>query len=239
MWETAADPAPASPVSTLTDAQLTSAVAAARQMWTAALGAGDSRLAALADAQFNVGNLPDDRLGVTIGHQVTIDSNAAGYGWSLDLSGRPQSGRMDLVSVVAHEMGNVMGVAEYGHETASITSPTLRPGVRLQPYGWQQEEGGAASTAVPSRERPDIGWDGRAELAAWLGGRDGSGLASAWLGEFSLTTRAKSTLDAPSGFINWRSAEETLAKARPVVHWTDEVSSELAALSGATPAVEP
>jgi len=172
LYETAAEPAPATTGTEglLTDAQLAPIVAEAKALWTQALGAGDSRLTALDDVQVEVGNLPDERLGVTIGHLVIIDTDAAGYGWFVD--GTPgdntefrlvrgngdlvatksseASGHMDLLTVVAHELGNVMGFPEDAHETAAVTSPLLGAGQRHLPSG---EEG---AKVVPAGKRPDV-----------------------------------------------------------------------------------
>jgi len=112
----------------LTDAHLAPIVAEARALWTRALGAGDTRMTALDTVQVVVGSLPEGRLGVTLGHQIFIDYNAAGYGWFTDgsLGARVEAGRMDLLTVVAHELGNAMGFAEDPHATSAVTTPSCR-----------------------------------------------------------------------------------------------------------------
>jgi hypothetical protein len=78
-----------------------------------------------------MGNLPDDRIGVTLGHSIYLDSDAAGRGWytgAASPDGR-EFARMDLLTTVMHEMGNAMGFPETnGH---GVMSDTLYPGVRL------------------------------------------------------------------------------------------------------------
>jgi Ca2+-binding RTX toxin-like protein len=145
IYETAPAAAPAAAAAVtglLTQAQLDPVVAQAKALWVQALGAGDSHLAVLNDVQVQVGNLPDQRLGVTLGHLVLIDSNAAGYGWfvsgtTADLA---HSGRMDLLSVVAHELGNAMGFAEDAAATDKVTSPLLAVGTRHLPEVGQKVE---------------------------------------------------------------------------------------------------
>ena len=112
-------------------------MAEAKALWSRALGAGDSRLASLDSAQVVVGSLPDDRLGVTLGGHILIDYNAAGHGWFTDgsLGARVETGRMDLLTVVAHELGNSMGFAEDAHATGAVTTPLLRTGPRYLPDG--------------------------------------------------------------------------------------------------------
>ena len=68
-------------------------------------------------------------LGEEDGHLIEISPDAAGYGWSL---GRvPDPGRMDLLTVVAHEMGHVLGLADT--DTSDLMGSTLPRGVRRLP----------------------------------------------------------------------------------------------------------
>jgi hypothetical protein len=86
------------------------------------LGTGDSRLAALDSVHVQVGNLPGDRLGLTLGHDIYIDSDAAGRGWQ----------SMDLASVVMHEFGHVLG---FDHDDAGaipVMNGTLDAGAHYQ-----------------------------------------------------------------------------------------------------------
>ena len=96
----------------ISDSTLASIVEQAKAFWTQALGAGDARLASLNSVDVRVGNLPEDRLGVTLGYNIYIDSDAAGRGWQT----------MDLLSVVTHELGHVLG---FDHDTAGAL-PVMR-----------------------------------------------------------------------------------------------------------------
>jgi hypothetical protein len=75
-------------------------------------------------------------LGMAGSRLVLIDDNAAGYGWSLDVTRGPAAGQVDLLSAVMHELGHVLG---YDHSDDvrdvmfSSLSPTLRPSV-LEPF---------------------------------------------------------------------------------------------------------
>jgi hypothetical protein len=75
-------------------------------------------------------------LGLAGSRLVLIDDNAAGYGWSLDVTRGPAAGQVDLLSAVMHELGHVLG---YDHSDDvrdvmfSSLSPTLRPSV-LEPF---------------------------------------------------------------------------------------------------------
>jgi len=166
VWQTAVGGVSSDGVATINDAQLAPIVAEAKQLWTQALGAGNSRLAVLDEVQVTAGNLPQDKLGVTVGTQIVIDSTAAGRGWFVDatpadnaefalyvgtseLQAAPGSaayGRMDLLTTVLHEMGNAMGFAE--DQGPDVMSATLQAGVRDMPAGAAHVAAGATSSAA-------------------------------------------------------------------------------------------
>ena len=179
LYETAEGPAPAT-VSTdlLTDAELAPIVAEAKLLWEEALGAGDSRLGALNGVQVEVGNLPQDGLGATIGNTILIDTNAAGYGWFIDptpgtdtefakrhgksgLFAAPSSaafGEMDLLSVVLHEFGHVLGYTDLGSNgnlPGIVMDGTLDAGERLLTSPVRTTK----RTAKPAQERQALVFD--------------------------------------------------------------------------------
>jgi Ca2+-binding RTX toxin-like protein len=157
IYATAAAPAPATKdaVSLLSDSQLAPTVAVATQLWTHSLGVGDSRLALLDNVQVEVGNLPQDRLAATFGGRILIDSDAAGYGWFIDptpldntefkasringeltaMASSPAFGEMDLLTVVMHEMGHMLGFTDLNPGTGvnDLMVGTLEAGVRHLP----------------------------------------------------------------------------------------------------------
>lgn len=73
--------------------QLTAAVAQAAAEWEAA--GADTR-----GIRVVIGSLPGRQLGFTSGRTVTIDDDAAGWGWD----------RMSLITVVRHEIGHAVGL---------------------------------------------------------------------------------------------------------------------------------
>jgi hypothetical protein len=79
--------------------------------------------------RFQIVSLPGAELGEEDGHLIEISPDAAGYGWSLGPV--PGPGRMDLLTVVAHEMGHVLGLADA--DTSDLMGSTLPPGVRRMP----------------------------------------------------------------------------------------------------------
>jgi hypothetical protein len=108
-------------------------LAEAKRRWIAA-GIDSS---VFAKARLVIADLPDNLLARTDGNRITLDINAAGYGWFIDrtprsdsefLSGAPAG--MDLLSVLAHELGHVAGL---DHADTGVMTPTLAPGVRILP----------------------------------------------------------------------------------------------------------
>jgi Ca2+-binding RTX toxin-like protein len=125
LWETAGGSEPtgseAGAKGTISNSMLAPIVEEAKLRWTETLGTGDSRLAVLNSVNVQVGNLPEDRLGVTLGHDIYIDSDAAGRGWQT----------MDLASVVMHELGHVLG---FDHDDAGaipVMNGTLDAGAHI------------------------------------------------------------------------------------------------------------
>src|SRR5262249_9778244 len=133
------------------------------------------------DVHIGIADLPDGGpgqlpvIGYTAG-TVLIDVHAGGFGWvidptparnsrfvSTDLSGPftapaggPASGRMDLLTVVMHELGHVYGLAdlplgEGGHDLMAMT---LVPGERRLPgqgaLTAAPNSGGAVGTPTPT-----------------------------------------------------------------------------------------
>jgi hypothetical protein len=101
---------------------------------------------------FQIADLPGTLLGQALGTTILIDRDAAGFGWFVDrtpwadeeysgfsttggllaVAGGPADQRMDLLTVVMHEMRHVLG---HNHRDSGLMQPTLAVGVR---YLWEE-----------------------------------------------------------------------------------------------------
>jgi hypothetical protein len=136
--------------STITQSQLDRIARSALAEWSEILEHDDPRLIDLDRLSFLVTDLAGAVLGFADGNTITIDSNAAGYGWFVDdspaddseftirldrnvLGALPSSeafGRLDLRTVVAHELGHVLGFNHNDAALYAVMREELDPGVR-------------------------------------------------------------------------------------------------------------
>ncbi|MBL9151358.1 MAG: right-handed parallel beta-helix repeat-containing protein, partial [Verrucomicrobiales bacterium] len=139
---------------------------AARQRWIDA-GISADQLAALDSVTYQISDLGNNRLGSTTGNLIAIDDDGASRGWFIDLtptadeefgavsptrllaladSGADQ--RMDLLTVILHEQGHILGLPDAG-STGALMSGALSTGNRLLPTNGQaasSEPGSLAGT---------------------------------------------------------------------------------------------
>jgi len=135
----------------LTAAAIEPIVQQAIARWAAA-GAPAAALAQMANTQVAAGNLPSGELAQASPGQIVIDRTAAGYGWFVDSApGEDQEfvadssdaqlhaldpqavDQMDLLTVVEHELGNVVGLKDLDSSTTDLMSGQLAAGVRRVP----------------------------------------------------------------------------------------------------------
>ncbi|MBL8823668.1 MAG: fibronectin type III domain-containing protein [Planctomycetia bacterium] len=98
-------------------------------------------VSSLSNINFRIAELPGTTLGQVQGNTITLDSNAAGWGWFVDKTpgsdsefrmrgNQGEQNRMDLVSVLMHETGHMLGM---DHQHSGVMADTLFAGVRLSP----------------------------------------------------------------------------------------------------------
>jgi len=163
--------------STLTQSELDAVASVAISNWTQALGDGDARLAAFGDVRIGMADLAGGELGFTNGSTILIDNDAAGAGWYTGLSPRNFS-EMDLLTVVEHELGHVLG---FGHEDADrflVMSGDLGVGERYSLLAPRGEIGPVTSQqakpVVPAFDAPNAGLSGMPNaMIDWQAGTSG------------------------------------------------------------------
>lgn len=112
--------------------ELTSLVAAAIARWSTT-GLTAEQLAFLHSVTFDIADMPGWYLGAATPGHITIDANAAGYGWFIDATPLDDSefanaasatrlftdvrgdpvGHYDLLTTIMHEMGHQLGLPDY------------------------------------------------------------------------------------------------------------------------------
>ncbi|HEU4644080.1 MAG TPA: matrixin family metalloprotease, partial [Burkholderiales bacterium] len=169
-------------------AQLEPIVAAAIERWTQALGGDIS--SALEGVVFVIGDLKGQALAQTVGNVVVIDADAAGLGWFIDptpsddkefanksgdqltaTSSSAAYGRIDLLTVVMHEIGHLLGFDHDSLVGGALMAETLETGVRQLPvdgavssYGTESTGGGETQHVAydsSGSSEPDAGTDDR------------------------------------------------------------------------------
>ena len=104
------------------------------QRW---LGAG-ADVSSLHAVNVQFADLPGTTLGLASGNTITLDNNAASWGWFVDSTPSDDSdflrpgnqgemNRIDLLSVVMHELGHLLC---HNHEEDGVMAETLAAGVR-------------------------------------------------------------------------------------------------------------
>jgi hypothetical protein len=105
-------------------------LAVAESYW-ARQGASRAELDVLANATVQIADLPPDLLGQLVPGTdvIQISRSAAGQGWFTDPQASPPAGAFDLLTVVAHEFGHLLGFADIDR-AGDVENLYLAPGVR-------------------------------------------------------------------------------------------------------------
>lgn len=125
---------------TLDDSLLAPVIAQAIAIWRD-LGLPAEAVADMRATAFRISDLPGTQLAEAADHVITVDQDAAGYGWLVDATpvadpfagDSATAGRIDLLSVVLHELGHTAGLGDLDGSASGLMSEVLSPGVRRLP----------------------------------------------------------------------------------------------------------
>ena len=142
---------PTGDVTTLRTSDVESIATEALAAWSA-LPLPERITSSLASVEYVITDLPGAMLGLAEHSTIYLDYNAAGHGWFVDLTpavdeeferiGSGESLRalapaasdaMDLLTVVSHELGHVLGLKDLAPLSESLMSATLEKGLRRRP----------------------------------------------------------------------------------------------------------
>ena len=121
----------------------------------------------------NIADLPGGAVGETTGTSITLDTNAAGYGWYVDpnpasnsdflptsnpdvwmaKAGSAAAGKMDMLSVLLHEYGHALGL-DHSVNPNDFMAPNLQPGERRLPSSAELAQLSQLSNALSSVPSP-------------------------------------------------------------------------------------
>jgi hypothetical protein len=144
----------------LTSQALAPTLAEAVARWQG-MGVHGEDLPALANVVVHIVDLPGAQLGWSSPGAIWLDRDAAGRGWFIDptpandgefdpnLVDSPARGRVDLLTVVAHELGHVMGLV-HSHEDGDLMADALPVGIRRMSSEDQPVEPPSAHSTLTS-----------------------------------------------------------------------------------------
>ncbi|MEK7217364.1 MAG: S8 family serine peptidase, partial [Chloroflexota bacterium] len=135
-------------------------------LWTEALArwqAAGVDTSGLGNLQVHIADLSDAMLGLASGNTIWLDANAAGWGWFVDPTPHDDSefttpgdqgeqNRMDLLTVLEHEVGHILG---FDHQETGVMEDTLATGTRKTPTGqWIVQDSALLDLVFAGEQNP-------------------------------------------------------------------------------------
>jgi hypothetical protein len=158
----------------------------------------DPAATGLDEVPFVIADLPGLMIGQTVANTIVIDPTAGGYGWFIDgtslddtefgkqfglelqaTPASPAAGRMDLLTVVMHELGHVLGLGDLNADAHGdgLMDTALTPGTRRLPAAPAPETAAPLGPAQDGAALKPV--DGAAREAGSDPGRRGDPVATA------------------------------------------------------------
>jgi hypothetical protein len=135
--------------------ELAATVDQAISIWSD-LGLSPQQVDTLRRVEFRIVDLPEQQLGAAWSKGIAIDANAAGHGWSVGSNPKDVPGsrlasrlaaqtpateqRIDLLSVVLHELGHILGLDDAPSDHEGVMANALMPGSRWLPTSAEVDE---------------------------------------------------------------------------------------------------
>jgi hypothetical protein len=127
----------------LTEDMLAPIIQEAISRWSELFTIDDRMVALLNEVNFEIVDFKDLTLGLSTSDTIYLDTDAAGYGWFVDDTPEDDvefasddseaDDKMDLLTVVMHEMGHILGYDDVADDADTLMSATLDAGERYEP----------------------------------------------------------------------------------------------------------
>jgi hypothetical protein len=172
----------------LSSAQLRAIVDEAIDRWAETKVVDEDALSRLESVTFRIADLSGLTLGQATSGTVLIDVNGAGYGWYVDATAAddlefglklselelmatatsPALGRMDLLTVVMHELGHVLGYQDLDSSSDALMGGTLDAGTRRLNDSTAESSKLVQMEKVPGGEVDSSLWGAKDKKISWL-----------------------------------------------------------------------